>query len=576
MEHSTTETPSGDPSPEPATKGVYSEAAMSFATSLLENSNDLMAVVDSNLHFIALNAPFRREFELVFGGRLDAGQRIDDALSHLTGDRDKAVALCRRALAGESFRVVEEFGDNRLIRKRYELAFSPIFDTHEHPIYAAIVVRDITFMRDSELRFGALLEAAPDATIIMRSDGIIELANAHAERMFGYGRHEMHGLPVEKLLPQRFHARHIAQRNQFSVKPAARPMGAGKTSLLGMRADGTEFPVEISLNPLNINNDRMVVAAIRDMTVRQRTEDQLRELSVELERRVAERTAELEHATKAFRSTFEQASVGIAHVSPSGAWLRVNQLLCDIVGYSKEELLSLTFQDITYPEDLDTDLKLMYSLLAGQIPSYSMDKRYLHKNGHVVWINLNASLVRDDYGVPEYFIAVVKDISANRRAEGEAKRSKESLALAVEATGVGIFDYNPQSGQSDWSPEMKQLFGLPADAHIEFESVLKRIHPDDRRNVEEKLRQAMHPANDGRFQFEYRTISDEHAQERWVAASGRVFFDDKSTPLRCIGTALDVTGKKRAEEKLLQSERQLRLILKRIPLALSKERSPGR
>jgi hypothetical protein len=108
----------------PMTKG---NSAFSFATSVLENSNDLIATVDSELRFVALNAPFRREFELIFGIPVQSGQRLDDVLAHFTNDRDKAAALCRHALAGESFRVIEDFGDDRLLRESYELAFTPIF-----------------------------------------------------------------------------------------------------------------------------------------------------------------------------------------------------------------------------------------------------------------------------------------------------------------------------------------------------------------------------------------------------------------------------------------------------------------
>ncbi|MGE5651968.1 MAG: PAS domain-containing protein, partial [Bacillota bacterium] len=107
--------------------------ANTLATSVLQNSNDLVAAVDSELRFVALNAPFRREFELIFGIPVQSGQRLGDILAHLTNDREKAAALCRRALAGESFRVVEDFGDDKLLRKSYELAFTPIFDTYHQP-----------------------------------------------------------------------------------------------------------------------------------------------------------------------------------------------------------------------------------------------------------------------------------------------------------------------------------------------------------------------------------------------------------------------------------------------------------
>lgn len=294
------------------TAGIYTDVATSFATSLLENSNDLVAAIDGDLRFVAVNGPFRREFELVFGKSVQAGQRIDEVLSHLSSDRDKVTALCMRALAGESFRVVEDFGDNRLLRKSYELAFTPIFDTHHQPIFAAVVVRDLSVVRISERRFGPLLEVAPDATLIVRPDGVIDLANSQAERMFGYERHQMLGLSIESLIPQRYRARHAAHRNHFALRPSTRPMGGEKVSLLGLRADGSEFPVEISLNPLHIDGGQLFVAGVRDMTLRQRTEDALRAQSVLLEQRVAERTAELERATTAFRATFEQASVGIA------------------------------------------------------------------------------------------------------------------------------------------------------------------------------------------------------------------------------------------------------------------------
>ena len=99
--------------------GLQNNAAMSFATSLFDNSNDMVAAVDATLRFVAINPPFRREFELVFGKGISVGQHLEDALAHIPGDRDRVIALCRRALSGESFRVTEDFGDLGLLRKRY-------------------------------------------------------------------------------------------------------------------------------------------------------------------------------------------------------------------------------------------------------------------------------------------------------------------------------------------------------------------------------------------------------------------------------------------------------------------------
>ncbi len=104
----------------------------------------------------------------------------------------------------------------------------------------------------------------------------------------------------------------------------------------------------------------------------------------------------------------------MAHVALDGRWLHVNDKMLEIVGYSREELLSLTFQDITHPDDLDADLEQVRLLLAGEIGTYSMEKRYFRKDGSVVWIELTVSLVRKPSGDPEYFLAVVEDITRRR------------------------------------------------------------------------------------------------------------------------------------------------------------------
>lgn len=134
---------------------------------------------------------------------------------------------------------------------------------------------------------------------------------------------------------------------------------------------------------------------------------------------------------KQLRNTFEQAAVGIAHVAPDGRWLRVNQKLCEIVGYSEGELLQKKFQDITHPQDLASDLDLVRQMLAGEIRTYSMTKRYIRKDESLVWVNLTVSLVRDNCQQPDYFIAVVEDISERQAALRERKQLEFSLQKSL-------------------------------------------------------------------------------------------------------------------------------------------------
>ena len=123
-----------------------------------------------------------------------------------------------------------------------------------------------------------------------------------------------------------------------------------------------------------------------------------------------------------FRATFERAAIGIAHVSPEGRWLRVNQRLCDLLGYDRAELAALTWQDLTHPDDLDVDLDHVRHLLAGEIEEYELDKRYMRKDGTVVWGHLTVALVRTPAGTPDYFISMVEDITARKRLEREHAR----------------------------------------------------------------------------------------------------------------------------------------------------------
>ena len=125
-----------------------------------------------------------------------------------------------------------------------------------------------------------------------------------------------------------------------------------------------------------------------------------------------------------FQSAFEFATIGMALVSPEGKWLRVNRSICQITGYTEKELLERTFQDITHPDDLELDLENVRKMLAGEIETYQMEKRYYRKDGEIVWVLLSVSLVRTKSGEPLFFISQIQDITRQ-------KLSEEQLAKAT-------------------------------------------------------------------------------------------------------------------------------------------------
>jgi PAS domain S-box-containing protein len=186
--------------------------------------------------------------------------------------------------------------------------------------------------------------------------------------------------------------------------------------LRNYRKDGTPFWNELHVSPVHDEEGRLInfVGVQNDVTERRRIEENLRE------------------SEERFRVTFEQAAVGVAQVGIDGRWLRVNRRMSEIVGYEREELLQMTFQDITHPDDLEEDLARVRRRLEDELQTYTIEKRYLTKGGPEVWVNLTVSLVRDPSGEPAYFIAVVEDISERKRTEEERDLllEKEQLARA--------------------------------------------------------------------------------------------------------------------------------------------------
>ncbi|MCK7582802.1 MAG: PAS domain S-box protein [Chromatiales bacterium] len=260
----------------------------------------------------------------------------------------------------------------------------------------------------------------------------------------------------------------------------------------------------------------------------------------------------LHESERRFQAIFEQAAVGIAQIAPDGHWQRVNDRLCEILGYDAAELLDKTFQDITHPDDLETDLELVRHLLAGEIEHYTLEKRYIRQDGRPLWCHLTVSLARTPDGRPDYFISVLKDISDRKVMESQLRLwsnvfEKAELNLAMgDAVRQRLLAVNPAfARRRGYRPE--EMAGMPTAA----------LFPPDR--LEEVRAESREADAKGHHVFETEHLC-KNGERFPVLLDITVTHSDDGQLATRIVHALDITARKESERVLRESEERFRAV----------------
>ena len=267
----------------------------------------------------------------------------------------------------------------------------------------------------------------------------------------------------------------------------------------------------------------------------------------------------LQESEARFRATFEQAAVGLAHVALDGRWLRVNQKLCEIVDYSCDELLCLTFQEITYADDLETDIKYVRQLLAGEIKNFSIEKRYIRKNGSPVWINLTTSLLWETDRIsldgnqekePKYFIAVVEDISERKQSEQALRESEERFHIMADTAPVMI-----------WMSGLDKLCTYFNQGWLEFSGRTMEqelgngwadgVYPVDMERCLEIYTTAFDARQNFIMEYRLRRFDGEY---RWILDTGTPRFNPDGSFAGYIGSCIDISEQQAALHERQQAE----------------------
>ena len=277
---------------------------------------------------------------------------------------------------------------------------------------------------------------------------------------------------------------------------------------------------------------------------------------VERERRGTE-TA-LRESEEWFRFSFEDSPIGKSIQAPDGRLLRVNPAFCAILGYSAAELQRVSWMDITHPDDRAQSQECLRALLAGEADSWAMEKRYHARDGRWVWTHISIGVHRSPTGELLYYFSHVQDISDQKRAAERLHDSERQLAAAQAIAHVGSWEWHIPTNLVTWSDELYQMYGVPVGATVSYDAFQERVHPDDRDRVARIIARGL--ADRVTVDYEWRLVRPD-GEARHMQSRNVTLVDEKGVAIGLMGTTLDVTERKRADETLAQSEAYHRALI---------------
>jgi PAS domain S-box-containing protein len=286
-----------------------------------------------------------------------------------------------------------------------------------------------------------------------------------------------------------------------------------------------------------------VFVSVSDLTRRKRNEEKL------------------SRSEEQFRSIFQQAAVGISYTSPDGTMNHVNQKFCELLGYERDELEGETFQEFTHPEDLEENLEYLERARSGEIDNYSMQKRFVTKDGDTIWTKLTVGVVRNSNDDLKYLVSVIEDISNRIEAENRLRRSEERFRSLFEQAAVGILHVAPDGTLLRTNEKCCELLGYDR-SELEGKTFQDFTHPDDLEKDLENL-EAIRQGEQEHYSIEKRYYK-KNGDVLWVELTVGAVRDESGEPKYYVSVIKDITDRKQAEEELRLSETRFRLISENI------------
>jgi PAS domain S-box-containing protein len=377
--------------------------------------------------------------------------------------------------------------------------------------------RTHTSLEEASKKYRDFYDGAPVGFVTLNESGLIREVNRTAVSQLGVAR----GSLINKPFPS-FIKAEDQDRFHLCLKRVFQEPGPQHCEIKLARRDGGYFVARLdSVAVTDVSGARVCRTSISDISDLKQAERKLHDIAEAKEVREALRESEAK-----FRASFDQAPIGAAIVSLDYRFQRVNDELCRLTGYSAAELTCRTFLDITHPEDMAESIKRGGRLAREEIEQYQVDKRYIRKDGEVVWVRLSVRLVKDAQGAPRYFLGMMEDITERRRGKEALKESENQYRLLVKQIPAVVF-----KGYADWSIDFfdQKIESLTGYRKEEFDSRRLQwcdlILPEDLDKAQGIFVEALKAGQS--YVREYR-IRKKDGEIAWIQARGQIFCDAAS------------------------------------------------
>ena len=396
-------------------------------------------------------------------------------------------------------------------------------------------------LRKSEEVFRSIFENSSVGMARTDPRGRFLLANRAYQEMLGYTMEELGSLTLEAVT----HPDDWTRHRKLFQRMIKGEIAAFEIQKRYVRKDGSEFWV--------LASDSAVFGADGKLLFTQAITRNIDDI----------KTAEtsLRQSEETFRSIFENSSVGMARTDTTGRFLLANTAYQEMLGYSMEELRSLTLEAVTHPGDWESHRELFARMIRGEIPSFEIQKRYLRKDGTEFWVHASDSAVFGEDGKLLFAQAITRNIDDIKAAELALRESEAELADAQGIAHVGSWIWDIEEDKVYWSDELYRIYGMEPGTPLDYEGYLSRVVPEERARADEIVRQAYQTARP--FDF-LQQIVRSNGEVRTVHARGRVVRDESGRAIRMLGTGQDVTEAVQVERALRQSGESYRLLAENV------------